>query len=43
MIPWPGGFNAWHEQPVMTLPSGSRIRNGQTVLLELLPYRDHLR
>ena len=34
MIPWPGGFTAWHEPPVVTLPSGSRIRNGQTVLLD---------
>jgi hypothetical protein len=33
MIPWPGGFTAWHEQPAITLPSGSRIRDGQTVLL----------
>ncbi len=33
MIPWPGGFTAWHEPPLMTLPAGSRIRNGQTVLL----------
>ena len=33
MIPWPGGFNAWHEQPLITLPVGSHIRDGQTVLL----------
>ena len=33
MIPWAGGFTAWHEPPVITLPAGSRIRNGQTVLL----------
>ena len=33
MIPWPGGFSAWHEPPVISLPSGSRIRDGQKVLL----------
>ena len=33
MIPWPGGFTAWHDPPVVTLPSGSRIRDGQKVLL----------
>ena len=33
MIPWPGGFTAWHDPPTVTLPSGSRIRNGQKVLL----------
>ena len=33
MIPWPGGFTAWHEPPVITVPPGSRIRDGQKVLL----------
>ena len=33
MIPWPGGFTAWHEPPVVTLPQGSRIHEGQKVLL----------
>ena len=33
MVPWPGGFTAWHEPPVMTLPPVSRIRDGQKVLL----------
>ena len=33
MIPWPGGFTVWHEPPLITLPAGSRIRDGQTVLL----------
>ncbi len=33
MDPWPGGFTAWHKPPVVTVPPGSRIRDGQTVLL----------
>ncbi len=33
MLPWPGGFTAWHDPPTVTLPSGSQIRDGQTVLL----------
>jgi hypothetical protein len=33
MIPWPGGFTAWHEPPVIAVPPGSRIRDGQKVLL----------
>jgi hypothetical protein len=32
-IPWPGGFTAWHDPPVVTVPPGSRIRDGQKVLL----------
>jgi hypothetical protein len=32
-IPWPGGFTAWHEPPVATLPADSRIRPGHTVRL----------
>ncbi|MGO8750296.1 MAG: hypothetical protein ACLQNE_30495, partial [Thermoguttaceae bacterium] len=32
-IPYPGGFTAWHEPPVVTLPPGSHIRDGQKVLL----------
>jgi hypothetical protein len=33
MVPWPGGFTAWHEPPIMSIPVGSRIREGQKVLL----------
>ena len=33
MVPWPGGFTAWHEPPKVTLPNGSRIKPGQKVLL----------
>ncbi|MCY2950422.1 MAG: carbohydrate binding domain-containing protein [Planctomycetota bacterium] len=33
MIPWPGGFTAWHDPPTVPLPSGSRIRDGQKVSL----------
>ena len=33
MVPWPGGFTVWHDPPVITLPPGSRIRDGQKVLL----------
>lgn len=32
-VPWPGDYSAWHEPPVITLPAGSRIRNGDKVLL----------
>ncbi len=32
-IPWPGAFTAWHDPPVITVPPGSRIRDGQKVLL----------
>lgn len=31
--PWPGEYSVWHEQPVVKIPAGSRIREGQTVLL----------
>jgi hypothetical protein len=31
--PGPGCFTAWHDPPVATLPPGSRIRDGQKVLL----------
>ena len=33
MIPWPGGFTAWHEPPTIDSAPGSRIRDGQKVLL----------
>lgn len=33
VVPWPGGFNAWHDPPFPTIPAGSRIRNGGTVRL----------
>jgi hypothetical protein len=33
MDPWPGGFTAWHEPPVVSIPPGSRIHDGQKVLL----------
>ena len=32
-VPWPGEFTAWHEPPKMTLPAGSRIANGQKLLV----------
>jgi hypothetical protein len=31
--PWPGEYTVWHDPPVVTLPGGSRIRDGQEVLL----------
>ena len=43
IIPWPGGFTVWHAPPLITLPAGSRIRDGQTVLLSYYPHRDHRR
>jgi len=33
MVPWAGGFSVWHEPPLPTLPSGSRIREGQKLKL----------
>lgn len=30
-VPWSGEFSVWHESPLPTLPTGSRIREGQTV------------
>jgi hypothetical protein len=33
MIPWRGGFTAWHDPPTITRPPGSRIRDGDKVLL----------
>jgi hypothetical protein len=33
-IPYPGGFTAWHDPPVVTLPPGSRIHDGQKVHLD---------
>ncbi|HAU36128.1 MAG TPA: hypothetical protein DCX07_00230 [Phycisphaerales bacterium] len=33
VVPWPGGFEAWHEPPAMTVPAASRLREGQTVLV----------
>ena len=30
--PWAGEYNAWHAAPVVSLPSGSRIQDGQRVL-----------
>lgn len=31
--PYPGEYTVWHEPPAVKIPEGSRIRNGQTVLL----------
>jgi hypothetical protein len=31
--PWPGEYTVWHDPPVVTLPGGSRIHDGQKVLL----------
>ena len=33
VVRWPGQFTVWHKPPVVTLPAGSRIRDGQTVLM----------
>jgi len=29
---WPGLYEYWYEQPVVTIPAGSRLKEGQTVL-----------
>ncbi len=31
--PWPGEYSVWHDPPVVKIPPGSRIHDGQTVLL----------
>ena len=31
-VPYPGNYTVWHEPPVMTVPAGSRLRDGQRVL-----------
>ncbi len=31
--PWPGAFNVWHEPPVVSIPAGGRLKDGQTVLV----------
>jgi hypothetical protein len=28
-VPWLGGYEVWHEQPIMTVPVGSKIKDGQ--------------
>lgn len=33
MVPWAGGYEVWHDQPIMTVPSGSRIKDGQKLLV----------
>jgi len=32
-VPWPGEYTVWHEQPVVKIPAGSRIADGEVVLL----------
>ncbi len=32
-IPWPGEYTAWHDQPRVTIPAGSRLKDGQAVKL----------
>lgn len=32
MDPWAGDYTSWHQMPVVTIPPGSRIREGQGVL-----------
>ncbi len=31
--PWAGGYTVWHELPTVTIPAGSRLKEGQRVLL----------
>jgi hypothetical protein len=33
VVRYPGQFTTWHDRPLPTLPAGSSIRDGQTVLL----------
>lgn len=32
-VPWLGEYSAWHEGPIMTVPAGSRLKEGQKVLV----------
>ncbi len=32
--PWVGEYTAWHEPPVVTVPAGSRLKEGQRVLAD---------
>jgi hypothetical protein len=31
--PWPGSYSVWHEGPAIAIPAGSRLKDGQKVLL----------
>lgn len=33
VIPWAGGYSVWHEQPIMSVPEGSRLSEGQRVFV----------
>jgi len=33
VVPWAGGYSVWHEQPIMTVPSDSQLKEGQKVLV----------
>ena len=43
MIPWPGGFTAWHEPPVDNPAVRQPHPQRPDGLAQLLPHRDHLR
>lgn len=32
-VPWSGEYSAWHEGPLMTVPIGSKLKEGQKVLV----------
>ena len=34
VTPWPGSFDIWHARPEIRLPAGSRITEGQIVLID---------
>jgi len=29
--PWPGGYEVWHEPPILSIPAGSRLKQGDRV------------
>jgi hypothetical protein len=33
-VPWAGGYEVWHEPPQLTTPRGSRIKDGQSLLVD---------
>ena len=43
MIPWPGGFTAWHDPPVVDPASGQPHPRRPEGLAQLLPHGAHLR
>ena len=45
-VPWPGAYTVWHEPPVVPVPAGSALKEGQRVLFSYyhppIIYRDQV-